>query len=314
MNQADRPDVSTAAQPWAAPVLIGICTYRRNAELDRLLADLASTVERRYDGFAVGIAVADDNPDLSAREVTERWSEAFPLGTRWLGVASGNISAARNALLDAAVEAEADLCFLDDDEMPDPAWLHELQRVRRSSDADVVIGSVHRRFPADAPNWLHELPSALGVTYPDGSVPEVGITGNALISVSWLRQSGLRFEAELGTTGGEDVTFFNTAKGRGANVRYAANSLVWEIVPPARSTFSFQVGFEFRTGVHIARFSPDVPVPRLLARAARDMSVGVVRAAAALPRSRGVAFTHLGRAVRGGGIALGLLGLRLDHK
>ena len=65
---------------------------------------------------------------------------------------------ARNAALDNRRNADY-VCFIDDDEVPDPRWLDELIRVQAEYDADVVTGPVLSSVSAqNVPAWIEQRP------------------------------------------------------------------------------------------------------------------------------------------------------------
>jgi len=296
-------------------VVVGICTHARNEELDRLLAVIARHARERYQHLHLGAVVADDNPDLSARAVVERWAAEMPLGVQWRPVGAQNISAGRNRLIDAALELDADLVYVDDDEVPDEAWLDELLRIAAATDADVVIGAIQLDFPPEAPRWLHERPLELfGVGGEDASEPVICLSGNALLTQRWLRRTGVRFDIPLGETGGEDTDFFERARAEGARIRHAAHSLVHEIVPPRRATLRYQLAKEFRRGALAPRLDRDgMPRWRMSLRAGRYVVSGLLGALAGARRGRSGVYWRLAWSSRGLGMLAGIAGWRFRH-
>ena len=296
-------------------VVVGVCTHRRNESLRRLLVTLVGLGESRYSALHLGVVVADDNPDLSASGVVDEFAGKLPLGVRWLPVGVGNISAGRNALLDAAREAGADLVFVDDDDLPEDGWLGELLATADRTSADIVIGSIRSEFPTGTPDWLVRRPGErFGISVADGEEPEVCLSGNALLSCAWLRNSTLRFDDGLGRTGGEDTDFFERAREGGAVVRFSAGSTVVEVVAQHRATARYQLGKEFRRGALARRLERGrMSAPRLALRAGRYVATGAVTSMMHLGRDRGQVFWGLAWAVRGLGMLAGILGLRMRH-
>ena len=305
------------SEPAAESVRIGICTYRRPDALDTLLRALAD-VSHRYEAHSLGVLVADDDPEGSAAPVAERWAGKFASGVQYSRVASGNIATARNRLLELCGDDVDLLAFLDDDELPQADWLDALLAVRRITASDLTVGVVRPEFPADSPGWLRVRPFQTAPEYPDRSDPEVPITGNLLISTAWLRRTGVRFDPDFGVTGGEDSDFFRRARAEGAVVRYAAQSIAYEIVPAARATLRYQLHREFRIGTQIPRLSTHTGahrVARMSVRSARQIVTGLVTAVIDGVRSgRAGLFWGAAQVARGLGTAVGLLGARVDHR
>ena len=299
-------------------VRIGICTYRRPHGLEALLSALAALTDRYDAQVSLGVLVADDDPDGSAAPVVARWSGRFAAGVQCSRTASGNIATARNRLLEMCGDDVDLLAFLDDDEVPEPGWLEALLDVRAAVASDLTVGVVRPSFPAGSPSWLRDRPFQTAPEYPDRSDPEVPITGNLLISMDWSRRTGLRFDPDFGVTGGEDSDFFRRARMAGAVIRYAARSVVHEIVPPERATLRYQLHREFRIGTQVPRLSTHTGwarVLRMTARAARQIATGLAGAVVDGVRSgRAGLFWGLARAARGAGTAVGLVGARIDHR
>ncbi|HVY88050.1 MAG TPA: hypothetical protein VG942_04230, partial [Hyphomonadaceae bacterium] len=59
---------------------------------------------------------------------------------------------------------------------------------------------------------------------------------------------GLRFNPAFGRTGGEDTNFFGQLARNGVVMAYAADAVVDEPVPPARSTLKWLTARAFRSG------------------------------------------------------------------
>lgn len=299
-------------------VLVGVCTYRRPTGLEHLLSRLADLADAS--GRPLGVVVVDDDPDRSADPVVARWCRRFSGGIDHRRSGSGNISTARNLVLDASAERTGYdwLVLLDDDEDPRDTWLDELFRVQRTSGCDLTVGVVRPRFPVGSPTWLSARPFQTAPEFPDGSDPAIPITGNLLISLAWLRRTGLRFDEDYGTTGGEDVDFFRRARAAGASIRYSATSIVAEIVPPARATLRYQLHREFRIGTQLPRLSDRrgaAGSARMAVSALRRIVAGAITFVVDGARSgRAGAFWGLAQIARGAGTLVGLAGGRVDHR
>jgi hypothetical protein len=253
----------------ARDVAVCVCTYRRPAELSRLLDALERLEFTSVEDPGVAVVVVDNDPLSSARSAVERATgrlaalEYVPLGR-------ANIAAARNAAVAAGGRHAPLLALIDDDEVPEPHWLDALLAVRATTGAPIVIGPVLPRFPAGAPEWItgggfFDLPGP-----PDGSTMTDGITGNALLDAGAIAAASLEFDEALGSAGGEDQLFFRTAHARGLELRYAAQAMVFEHVPADRLTLRYLVRREFRKGNTLGLLSRRYPeageraLPRLL--------------------------------------------------
>ncbi len=206
----------------------------------RSLAALSTT-----EAFNIDVLVADDSRNGAAvRLVKELDLDGLPVTC--LAVASGNISAARNALLDAA---NSDwIVFVDDDEWVEPDWLSRLFACQRDYNADVVIGPVRPDYPDDAPGWIVKANPLYNDWGHRGRRLSTGRGGNTLVRTHVIRDLGLRFDPRLGTTGGEDTAFFAEAALRGAVIVATDDAIAHEVVPRERLEPDYILGRAVRSG------------------------------------------------------------------
>ena len=299
-------------------VCIGICTFRRNAQLATLLEQLTDLTFDRVPSPNVQVLVVDNAPEGGAGAVID--SRAWPWEVEYVHLGASSISAGRNEVLDRARGRAPLLALLDDDEVPSPRWLDELLAMLTETGADMVVGPVAPVLPAGAPSWAEESGLFDSPVFPDGARLHEGSTNNALLVVDRVEALELRFEEQLGRSGGEDQVFFRTAVHRGADLRFAAGAVVHEPVPTDRLTWRYVVRRELRKGNTLGlldRGAPGWPPPHpwlrvakaslWLTRGAARVGRGVVRGAA---RDRLVGIAEVSRAV---GMLVGLAGRRFDQ-
>lgn len=183
------------------------------------------------EGRELSVLIADDSPDGAAARLIA--SLDLPgLQVTCIPVAAGNISAARNALLD---ETRADwLVFIDDDEWVQSDWLIRLFECRNEFGADVVVGPVFPAYPKHTPNWLLRANALHADWGHRGKRLQTGRGGNTLVHMPFVRKHGLRFDLALGRSGGEDTAFFSQAAQLGAVIIATDDAIVHEFVPDAR--------------------------------------------------------------------------------
>ncbi len=73
-------------------------------------------------------------------------------------------------------------------------------------------------------------------------------TGNVLVRIAPIVESGLRFDPQLALTGGEDTMFFRSLKAAGSRIVWAPRARVGEAIPPERATFWYRLKVEYRIG------------------------------------------------------------------
>lgn len=300
-------------------VTVAVCTFRRNdrmASLVRLVDRLAAT---EIPGGSVRVLIVDDSPQGGAADLADELREQSSITVDYFASAAADISVARNhALRLGAADSDFVAC-LDDDCVPNPGWLRELLRIADEQQADVVVG--HRQFVAGpaAPSWLRNEPFlAENLRYTDGSVPDRGNTANMLVRSSWQQSSGVRFRAELGQLGGEDMVFFADASAVGANVRFAAESICNEPCDGRRATFRYQAWRQVWLGNNeaaINRSTREVSRRRLVARGAKRVAMGLAHPITRLMQRRSPQWRWSVALVGHGlGLMLGTAGIRLRHR
>jgi hypothetical protein len=63
-----------------------------------------------------------------------------------------------------------------------------------------------------------------------------------LISTQFLTDNpDVRFSADLGEAGGEDMVFYRMALDAGLKAHYSHHAINWEIEPPERATYRYQL-------------------------------------------------------------------------
>jgi len=297
---------------------VAICTYRRNGPLrdllERLLDEAASTTE----AVRLGVAVIDDSPTGEAQSLAAEFNDRFALGVTYRNTASGNISTARNAAVEAGIALGEWVMFIDDDCLPAVGWFAHLFGVQRDTGADLVTGPIRDVAPVGSPRWITEQPFLNMISeYEDRSEPPYGTTANVLISADWLRSHPqVRFRPELGRLGGEDMVFFETARAAGIRHRYSLDAVVVEQIPLARTTFRYQLRNKlwFGNTIYVTNLASGTSRNRLALRGARQL-VGALtrpfaRAAHREPPQWRYAAAGLLQAV---GLLAGRVGVRLNH-
>lgn len=284
---------------------ICLCTFQRDSVTDTLRSLMAAEIP---DGVAAEIIVVDNDDQPSARHRVVAVAKQGPLQVTYIHHPGRNISAARNACLEAS---EADLvAFIDDDELASPMWLSALIHEYRANCAQVVIGPVDAVYPADAPDWMRR--AQVHSTRPvwAGGTIRSGYTSNALVDRRSPEIRAMRFDLAFGRTGGEDTDFFSRIVGTGGRIAYASEALILEPVTSERLAFRWLARRRFRMGQTHARGLMRQPgATRLasLAAAGAKICFCLISAAITLPDNRRRNMSVL-RACLHAGVIAGLVG------
>jgi glycosyltransferase involved in cell wall biosynthesis len=221
---------------------ISVCvpTYKRPEMLAKCLDGLERQ-ERR--GFTHSIVVVDNDDQQSARSVVEEWARRSTIAVVYACEPEQNISLARNrAVANASGEY---IAFIDDDEVPDPAWLANLHAASgRFFLAGGVLGPVLPQFAGTAPAWLVKSELCLRTSFATGTPatdPKHMRTGNVLLSKAMIDDLQVPFDPRLGRTGGEDSDFFERMIRAGRSFIWCDEARVYEEVPVERQTLRYHV-------------------------------------------------------------------------
>jgi glycosyltransferase involved in cell wall biosynthesis len=247
--------------PGAVPrVVVGLPTFRRPDGLRRILPPLIEQV-RALSVAQARVVVVDNDPAGSAEPVVAALvGPSDPV--RYVHEPRPGIAAARNAALDAAGDADA-LVFVDDDELPDPGWLHALVSTWVTWGCAAVSGPMTFVFEGPVDDWVRATGVFEWAARTTGSVsPGGGGSGNLLLDLRFLRAAGIRFDEDFGLSGGSDTMLMHTLRSKGGEVRWCQEAGVVEFVPPARTDRGWLLRRTVRTSNTWSR------VQVLLARAA----------------------------------------------
>ena len=322
---ADHPNATEVAavpnQQLKPSVAVYVCTYERNEALSAMLDSLEVAAARAQPDIDLAVVVVDDNADGRAQDVVQASRRDFPLGLHYRHCGQGNIAAARNAGVEAAMELADWVAMVDDDQVVVPSWLTELMRVQAATKADAITAPVYARFPEDSPHWLHDQPFAqlwCTAPKPDGAPVTDLQTANSMIRTSFLREHPeVRFSPDLGRVGGEDMVFYRAALAAGLKAHYSRDAVSWEIEPPERATYGYQLrrclwhgNTEAVTSIRAGRARR----AKLVARAGKRAAMAFSHPISRLLSGKSPQFRYtLAYSLQSVGLLLGVVGLRLSH-
>jgi succinoglycan biosynthesis protein ExoM len=218
-------------------MLISICvaTYQRPEGLKRLMGGLDRLIFNHRDAPQIEIIVVDNDPSCSAKEFCEQLKSTFKWQLKYFSEPRRGISYVRNKTV-AEVAPDADfVLFIDDDEVPEPAWVEELLTVQQTYDADVVAGPSIPFFPTtDIPEWVIKGKFFDAPRYPTGHLLKFTATNNVLIRAQILREMDKIFDDRFALTGGEDTHLFMRIYRAGYKLVWADLAIVHEWIPTSR--------------------------------------------------------------------------------
>ncbi|MEI2414840.1 glycosyltransferase [Orrella sp. JC864] len=233
-----------------ADLSICICTYKRPAQLDALLAAILA---QDTAGKALECVVVDNDPQRSAAAVLTRWQDHPGLPVRALHERTPNIALARNAAVHAATGDW--IVFVDDDEEPEPGWLLHLVAAQQACGADAVFGPVLPRYAPGTPAWMREGGYFDRPRYRSGTpiTARDARTGNVLVRREALMSVPGPFDAAYGRTGGSDTVLFGKLLEQGRKLVWCDEAAVLEDVPPERARLGWILQRAYRGGQTFVR-------------------------------------------------------------
>ncbi|MEC9342834.1 MAG: glycosyltransferase [Pseudomonadota bacterium] len=247
---ADEGQTHAGRSPTGAPtIVISALSYKRPDLLEKLL-DTWPTLAIPGSVRTVLLIVDNDEAGSARSTVEARQSDAIDL--RYVVEARKGIPVARNRALDEALAMGADaLCFIDDDEYPDQAWIDRLLACWRKTGAQLLGGPVEvAPAPEGATAWQTFINQSLAARASRRNRKTARaaatsgrytiVTNNWLCDLGWQRETGLRFDESLLATGGSDTAFFRAARAMGCRTDWCPEAIVYETVTLDRLSMSYQ--------------------------------------------------------------------------
>ncbi|PYE28684.1 GT2 family glycosyltransferase [Rhizobium sp. PP-CC-3A-592] len=252
-------------------VLVAIPTYRRPAELERLLSRIAQLDI----AVPVTVLVADNDPEgRQGEEVVAALaarSYRFPL--KAITVSAKGLANVRNTLFTHALSHHGftHIAMIDDDEWPDAPWLGELLRVQRVTGADIVGAPVASIFEGAGGSWVRRARLFQPEARPEGPCPIIWASNNVLLTRDCIETAGPPwFDLAFNLTGGEDVELFTRLKAQGKRFAWAPGALIFESVPRER----IQARWLLRRGLRIGSTDARIQLRHGTGRLHRVCTIG----------------------------------------
>jgi succinoglycan biosynthesis protein ExoM len=300
----------------ATRVAVCVVSYRRPEGLARLLGALDALEPAA--GVRQSVVVVDNDPQESARPVCAAVRERVSYPLTYAVEKRRGIPQARNRALALALQDADFVAFIDDDEVPDAAWLAQLLRVQHRCEADAVAGPCLPRFLEPPPDWIARGGFFERPRFATGERLEVAYTHNVLVSAAALGQMEAFFDERMALCGGSDVEFFRRFAHRGHRIVWSDGAVTRELVPPTRATLRWVLRRALRVGASTTRVrrlhAPGMAgVLQLLVHGSYCLIKGCALLLAAPLRGRAATARALALACFGVGRLGGLLGLQVDE-
>jgi GT2 family glycosyltransferase len=303
------PIAADSARPLH--VVVAVLTYRRPEGIAKLLEALTHLRQSPEHRYRLTALVVDNDAGASAAATVARFGTSRAYELIYVVEQSQGIPIARNRAIDAA-PADTDLiCFLDDDEWPEPDWLDAMLAVRARTGAQCIHGPVAPAYPEAPPPYFVRSRVFERKRNADAAPINYAASNNVMIDYRYMRERHMRFDERLRFTGGTDYVFFNQAVRDGMQIRWAEGALVHDVIPASRMTWKWLLRRQYRLGNTFALrdrlYGTRSEQARRAAYGCARVGLGVVMlpALAVSPRWGMRALTHV---LRGAGMVNGIFG------
>jgi glycosyltransferase involved in cell wall biosynthesis len=206
--------VTTLAKPVATVV---VPTYNGAKKLP---ATLAAIIAQQCD-IPFEVVVVDDGSTDGTPTLLEEWRTRHPERVRAFSQVNSGPGRARNR---GAAEARGSfIAFVDDDCVPDPAWLARLWAANQSAPGSAIAG----RVVNPSSTWIGRYvvrEHVIDHVVSDGTVTEA-ITGNLGVEHAMFARVG-GFNEAIRVAGGEDTQFSVQLRASGVPIIYEADAVV----------------------------------------------------------------------------------------
>jgi len=227
--------------------VIDVCviTYKRPHLLKNLLISLDN--QNTSGLFTYRIIVVDNDRHRTAEAII-REIKPINCSISYAVEPKKNIALARNKSLNLC--GGDYVAIIDDDEWADKSWLYNLYRASIKYQADVVIGRVKAIFPPSAPEYIKKSLYFNPDRPKNGSAVDLSLchTGNSFFKRSVIDRTFVRFDPQLGETGGEDTRFFEDLKLKGYPAVWCDDALAFHYYPHNRANLRWMLQRAFRVG------------------------------------------------------------------
>ena len=240
-------------------VLIGLCTIlRQQGSLCRAIESVLELVVPK--GVTVELAVVDNTKTAAAKQLVTGFINTSPLNIHYCHEPVPNMALAGNHVLELALELDVTaaikpqvIAFFDDDAALDKNWLRHFHSCychhKENTDAPLVLtGPQQEILPDESPIWVKKTDYFFQPwTFPTNTPRPTAAGHNVFFDIDLVKPgSALRFDPNLGITGGLDTLFYMQTIQKGALIFWVEEAVVREYVREERINFKWVIKRYFR--------------------------------------------------------------------
>jgi len=135
-------------------------------------------------------------------------------------------SSVRNKAI-SEVPQNANLIFLDDDEIPTESWFNALVNKHREYPDDVIFGPVLPELGSEPSSYRNQFKKEYESLTDNSIVRQAGV-GNMLIPSSLLHRGLVKFDPFYNSSGSEDTDLSFRLRKQGVKIRFAKQAIIYE--------------------------------------------------------------------------------------
>ena len=144
----------------------------------------------------------------------------------------------RNAAVNFIPE-NANLIFIDDDEIPTLRWFNALVAKHRKYPSDIIFGPVYSNFNSSTNAYRDQFRHRFDQLSDESLVKQAG-AGNMLIPQDLIKTGMVYFHPIFNLSGSEDTDFCFRIRKMGRRIRYAKNAEICEVQTSERFDSRYQ--------------------------------------------------------------------------
>jgi GT2 family glycosyltransferase len=195
----------------------------------------------------INIIVVDNDIAKTAEEVITNLNlgKYFLNRIHYYDYPSKGLANVRNELLGKALKFNPDfIIFIDDDEFVTENWINELVKTIIFNNADAARGPVIAKIEYPVSKYIATLFER--ENYENNAQISTWTTGNLILRRTSLERHKIWFDKRFNSVGSEDTYFGFQMASKGATIHWAANAVVYEIIPKKRTTIKWFIRRKYR--------------------------------------------------------------------
>lgn len=146
-------------------------------------------------------------------------------------------SSVRNRAV-SEVSKDANLIFIDDDELPTLEWFNSLVSMHNKYPADVIFGPVFPELGSNSVSYREQFRTKFS-NMQDGTLAKQASTANMLIPQDLISRKLIYFDPVFNLTGSEDTDLCFRLRKKGINIRFAKAAIIYEV----QSSERFEINY-----------------------------------------------------------------------